>query len=129
VRDSGARAREFHGICDAHGVRLDLRANGFVFTHRRSLVRVKASSIDRKLGKPALEARLGTFVAGTERKTRVREKTAVYASRYFAAMGRISGPARNLGSSYVVIAFSARSRCSGTFDAGPTRIHLWATWE
>jgi hypothetical protein len=57
---------EFHGICDAHGVRLDLRANGFVFTHRRSLVRVKASSIDRKLGKPALEARLGTFVAGDE---------------------------------------------------------------
>ena len=28
---------EFHGIADAHGVRLDLRANGFVFTHRRSL--------------------------------------------------------------------------------------------
>jgi hypothetical protein len=37
---------EFHGIADAHGVRLDLRANGFVFTHRRSLVRVKASSIN-----------------------------------------------------------------------------------
>jgi hypothetical protein len=41
-----------------------LRANGFVFTNRRSLVRVKASSIDRRLGKTALEARLGTFVAG-----------------------------------------------------------------
>ena len=54
---------EFHGIADAHGVRLDLRANGFVFTHRRSLVRVKASSIDRRLAKTALEARLGTFVA------------------------------------------------------------------
>jgi Relaxase/Mobilisation nuclease domain/Large polyvalent protein-associated domain 7 len=53
---------EFHGIADAHGVRLDLRANGFVFTHRRSLVRVKASSIDRRLGKAALEARLGTFI-------------------------------------------------------------------
>jgi hypothetical protein len=53
---------EFHGIADAHGVRLDLRANGFVFTHRRSLVRVKASSISRHLGKPALEARLGTFI-------------------------------------------------------------------
>jgi hypothetical protein len=53
---------EFHGIADAHGVRLELRANGFVFTHRRSLVRVKASSIDRRLGKPALEARLGTFI-------------------------------------------------------------------
>jgi len=53
---------EFHGIADAHGVRMELRANGFVFTHRRSLVRVKASSIDRKLGKTALEARLGTFI-------------------------------------------------------------------
>src|ERR1700730_2260963 len=53
---------EFHGIADAHGVRLDLRANGFVFTHRRSLVRVKASSISRHLGKTALEARLGTFI-------------------------------------------------------------------
>jgi Relaxase/Mobilisation nuclease domain/Large polyvalent protein-associated domain 7 len=53
---------EFHGIADAHGVRLELRANGFVFTHRRSLVRVKASSIDRRLGKAALEARLGTFI-------------------------------------------------------------------
>jgi len=40
---------EFHGIADAHGVRLDLRANGFVFTHRRSLIHVKASSIDRQL--------------------------------------------------------------------------------
>ena len=53
---------EFHGIADAHGVRLELRANGFVFTHRRSLVRVKASSIDRRLGKTALEARVGTFI-------------------------------------------------------------------
>jgi hypothetical protein len=53
---------EFHGIADAHGVRLELRANGFVFTHRRSLVRVKASSIDRLLGKTALEAHLGTFI-------------------------------------------------------------------
>jgi hypothetical protein len=39
---------EFHGIADAHGVRLDLRANGFVFTNRRSLIHVKASSIDRR---------------------------------------------------------------------------------
>jgi hypothetical protein len=39
-------------------------ANGFVFTNRRSLVRVNASSIDRRLGKTALEARLGVFVAG-----------------------------------------------------------------
>jgi Relaxase/Mobilisation nuclease domain. len=49
---------EFHGIADAHGVRLDLRANGFVFTNRRSLIHVKASSIDRRLAKTALEARL-----------------------------------------------------------------------
>ena len=54
---------EFHGIADAHGVRLDLRANGFVFTNRRSLIHVKASSIDRQLSKAALEARLGAFVA------------------------------------------------------------------
>ena len=56
--------RSFTGSRTLHGVRLDLRANGFVFTNRRSLVRVKASSIDRRLGKTALEARLGTFVAG-----------------------------------------------------------------
>jgi hypothetical protein len=49
--------KEFNGIAAAHGVWLDLRANGFVFTHRRSLVRVKASSISRHLAKPALEAR------------------------------------------------------------------------
>jgi hypothetical protein len=54
--------KEFNGIAAAHGVWLDLRANGFVFTHRRSLVRVKASSISRHLAKPALEARLGTFI-------------------------------------------------------------------
>ena len=32
--------KEFNGIAAVHGVWLDLRANGFVFTHRRSLVRV-----------------------------------------------------------------------------------------
>src|SRR5208282_6477165 len=32
-------------------------------TNRRSLIHVKASSIDRRLAKTALEARLGTFVA------------------------------------------------------------------
>ena len=53
---------EFHGIADAHGVQLELRANGFVFTHRRSLIHAKASSIDRRLAKTALEARLGTFI-------------------------------------------------------------------
>src|SRR5271165_7009383 len=61
---------EFHGIADAHGVRLDLRANGFVFTHRRTLVHVKASSIDRKLAKAALEARLGTFIPGEYQRGR-----------------------------------------------------------
>jgi hypothetical protein len=61
---------EFHGIADAHGVRLDLRANGFVFTNRRSLIHVKASSIDRRLAKTALEARLGTFVASEYRQGR-----------------------------------------------------------
>src|ERR1700737_3695446 len=53
---------EFDRIADRHGVRLDLRANGFVFTHRSSLIHVKASSVDRQLAKTALEARLGTFV-------------------------------------------------------------------
>src|SRR5260370_34889338 len=53
---------EFHGIADAHGGRLDLRANGFVFTNRRSLIHVKASSIDRRLAQTALEARLGPFL-------------------------------------------------------------------
>ena len=55
--------RSFTGSRTLHGVRLDLRANGFVFTNRRSLLHVKASSIDRRLAKTALEARLGTFVA------------------------------------------------------------------
>src|ERR1700730_2388744 len=61
---------EFHGIADAHGVRLALRANGFVFTHLRSGIHVKASSIDRKLAKTALEARLGTFVAADPKQGR-----------------------------------------------------------
>ena len=43
-------------------MRLELRANGFVFTNRRSLIHVKASSIDRQLAKTALEARLGIFI-------------------------------------------------------------------
>jgi hypothetical protein len=65
---------EFHGIADAHGVRLDLRANGFVFTHRRSLVRVKASSISRHLGKPALEALLGTFIPAEYQQGREEQR-------------------------------------------------------
>jgi hypothetical protein len=65
---------EFHGIADAHGVRLDLRANGFVFTNRRSLIRVKASSIDRRLAKTALEARLGTFVAADYEQGREKQE-------------------------------------------------------
>ena len=74
---------EFHGIADAHGVRLDLRANGFVFTHQRSLIRVKASSISRHLAKTALEARLGTFIASDYQQGReagvVREEASVWA--------------------------------------------------
>ena len=65
---------EFHGIADAHGVRLDLRANGFVFTNRRSLIHVKASSIDRRLAKTALEARLGTFVAADYQQGREKQE-------------------------------------------------------
>ena len=61
---------EFHGIADAHGVRLELRANGFVFTHSRSRIHVKASSIDRQLAKTALEARLGFFVAADHEQGR-----------------------------------------------------------
>jgi hypothetical protein len=38
--------------------------------HRRSLVRVKASSIDRRLGKRALEARLGTFIPAKHQQRR-----------------------------------------------------------
>ena len=51
-------------------MRLDLRANGFVFTHLRSRIHVKASSIDRHLAKTALEARLGTFVASDHEQGR-----------------------------------------------------------
>ena len=65
---------EFHGIADAHGVRLDLRANGFVFTNRRLLIHVKASSIDRRLAKTALEARLGTFVAADYEQGREKQE-------------------------------------------------------
>src|ERR1700716_1123687 len=42
---------EFHGIAEVHGVRLELRANGFVFTDLRNQIHVKASAIDRQLGK------------------------------------------------------------------------------
>ncbi len=38
---------EFHGVAEAHGVRLDLRANGFVFSDRRGQVHVKGSAIHR----------------------------------------------------------------------------------
>ncbi len=54
---------EFHGIAEAHGVRLEVRANGFVFTDVRSRTHVKASAIHRQLAKTALEARLGTFIS------------------------------------------------------------------
>jgi hypothetical protein len=50
-------------------VRIDLRANGFVFTDQRNQIRVKASAIHRQLGKTALEARLGTFIRAEGLKT------------------------------------------------------------
>jgi hypothetical protein len=51
-------------------LRLELRANGFVFTHSRSQIHVKASSVDRQLAKTALEARLGSFVASGHEQRR-----------------------------------------------------------
>jgi hypothetical protein len=54
--------QEFHGIADAYSVRLQVRANGFVFVDNESGVAAKASDVHRQLGKPALEARLGRFV-------------------------------------------------------------------
>jgi hypothetical protein len=78
-------------------LRLKLRANGFVFTHSRSQIHVKASSVDRQLAKTALEARLGSFVAsGHEQRreeTGVSEKACVLSDRYFTLVGRIPSAA------------------------------------
>ena len=54
--------QEFHGIADAYNVRLQIRANGFVFVDKESGVAAKASDVHRRLAKPALETRLGKFV-------------------------------------------------------------------
>jgi len=54
--------QEFHGIADAYSVRLQVRANGFVFVDKASGIAAKASDVHRQLAKPALEARLGKFV-------------------------------------------------------------------
>lgn len=54
--------QEFHGIADAHSVKLQIRANGFVFVDKESGVAAKGSDVHRRLAKQALEARLGKFV-------------------------------------------------------------------
>jgi Relaxase/Mobilisation nuclease domain len=54
--------REFHAVADAYSVKLQIRGNGFVFVHKESGVRAKASDVHRRLAKPALESRLGKFV-------------------------------------------------------------------
>jgi len=54
--------QEFHGIADSFDVRLEIRANGFVFRDKETGVAAKASDVHRQLAKPALEARLGKFV-------------------------------------------------------------------
>jgi hypothetical protein len=62
--------QEFHGIADAYSVRLQIRANGFVFVDKESGVAAKASDVHRRLAKPTLEARLGKFVDAETIKAR-----------------------------------------------------------
>src|SRR5262249_1190374 len=66
--------QEFHGISDAYSVRLQIRANGFVFVDKKSGVAAKASDVHRRLAKPALEARLGKFVDVETVKARAAQK-------------------------------------------------------
>jgi hypothetical protein len=82
---------EFHRIADAHGVRLDLRANGFVFTHRRSLVRVKASSISCHLGKLASVA-----VQNELRQDRARTSSDLFAHLFGHFLKAVGDVIRNL---------------------------------
>src|SRR4029077_17095378 len=49
-------------------------AKGTSVTNRRWLIHVKASSIDRRLAKTALEARLGTFVAADYEQGREKQE-------------------------------------------------------
>jgi hypothetical protein len=66
--------QEFHGIADAYSVRLQIRANGFVFVDKESGVAAKASDVHRRLAKPALEARLGKFVDAETVKARAAQR-------------------------------------------------------
>ena len=51
---------ELHDTLFEHGLELEVRANGFVFTDRKGH-HAKASSVDRSLSKPRLEQRLGPY--------------------------------------------------------------------
>jgi hypothetical protein len=66
--------QEFHGIADAYSVRLQIRANGFVFVDKESGVAAKASDVHRRLAKPAFEARLGKFVDAETVKARAAQR-------------------------------------------------------
>ncbi|WP_220783618.1 TraI/MobA(P) family conjugative relaxase, partial [Shewanella sairae] len=54
---------DVHQALKEHGLHMQLRGNGLVIT-ADSEVSIKASSVSRMLSKPALEKRLGEFVAG-----------------------------------------------------------------
>jgi Relaxase/Mobilisation nuclease domain len=66
--------QELHGIADAYSVRLQIRANGFVFVDKESGVAAKASDVHRQLAKPALEARFGKFVDAQTIQARAARK-------------------------------------------------------
>jgi DNA relaxase TraI-like protein/relaxase-like protein len=66
--------QDFHGIAGAYSVRLQIRANGFVFVDKESGVAAKASDVHRRLAKPALEARLGKFVDAETVKARAAQR-------------------------------------------------------
>jgi len=59
---------ELHQVCARLGVVLRLHGNGLVFEDVDRGVRVKASSVDRKLGKPRLCQRLGPFEPASARQ-------------------------------------------------------------
>jgi len=66
--------QEFHEIGDAHSVTLKAHANGFVFVDKESGAAAKASSVHRRLARPALEARLGKFVDAKSIKASAAQK-------------------------------------------------------
>jgi hypothetical protein len=67
---------ELHQVMQDHGLYMKLRGNGFVL-ESGSGVMVKPSTIARDLSKPALESRLGSFVA-TEGRSRAAAPTKKY---------------------------------------------------